>query len=355
MPKPIKSKPVSKEIQNGNLLFIDFHESIAWLKKLKQGLDSYFFDAEYDLFDIEFYLGFPSYIDQSYYGYYEPIFQIDDAEVSAIFIAPGIMNIDQIVACVFHELIHAYAGVYGHASDFKYELNKFKVKSGSDNWEIFDKQDNRAISTILNLIGKPPYGLVNEFDSSILTKVQKKWASSSLNYCPVCFKRNIRLFSELRQKKLCDHTKKSYISLGLPPSYLPSNIFLDADFSWPWYGSLSPMSINHDARVLSLSKELVVLDSFAKRGEVIKIISICPSQNSFKVKNLNGNKWKLTEKYYEAIRVSTDADFDLIVFNFAEKYEKILRIVDNLSVSEFISMVDNIALQKNFVSITTIK
>jgi hypothetical protein len=355
VPKAIKSVPVSTEMSNENLLFIDFHESIAWLKRLKQGLDSYFFDSEYDLFDVEFYLGFPSYIDQNCYGYYEQNFKIDGNEISAIFIAPGIMNIDQIVACVFHELIHAYAGVYGHASNFKNELTKFRVKIGSDSWEIFDHRHQRALSTILNLIGKPPYGLVNEFNSAILSKVQKNWALSSLNYCPVCFKKNIRFFSELRQKKLCDHSKKSHISLGLPPSYLPSNVFLDADFSWPWFGSLSPKLINHEARVVGLSLEIVVLDSFAKRGLRMNIISICPSQNSFKIKNLNGNRWKLIEKHYEAIRVSTDADFDLIIFNFREKYEKILGFKDDVTVSQFIKRVNDITPQRNMISITTLK
>lgn len=355
MPNSLNSFLLDKEPPNDNLQFVCFHESVEWLQKLKQGLDTYFFEGVYDPFDIEFYLGFPSYVDGSYYGYWEPVFQINGDEVSTIFIAPGVMSVDQLVACVFHELIHAYGGVYGHSGEFKAELARFRVSIGPDNWECFEKKDKRAISTILRLIGEPPQGLVNEFSSTLLAKAQIGWAESSINYCPICFKKNIRVFSELRQKKLCSHSKESHMSVRLPPSYLPLNVLLDADHSWPWFGSLSPVEINHKAGITGFSEELIVLDSFSKKGERVNLISMCPSQNSFKVKSLNCNKWKLTEKYRQALRVSTDANFDLIVFNFAEKYDKVLKIDDAKCVSEFIQRVNDIRLQKNLISITTLK
>jgi hypothetical protein len=215
------------------------------MRRLVRGLMMAFIEENYDT-DINFKIlfGAPLGSPKTTMGYCDVE---SDEKDYLIFISPGKMCLDELVATTMHELIHAYCGQMNHKKGFINACQEFGLIYHGDDCDYFSDSSKTKIKHILSVIGLPPKGLTTSLARQIFAPISNIWAKTSTIYCEKCNWSDLLFFSNKRIASICPKCESKKIHEILNhPSMISSDLFSDLPVSSPWCGEISPLPRRND-------------------------------------------------------------------------------------------------------------
>lgn len=238
----------------GEPLWFDSVQCDIWMRRLVRGLMMAFIEEIYDT-DINFKIlfGAPVGNAKNTIGYCDVE---SDEKDYLIFIAPGIMNLDELVATTMHELIHVYCGQMNHKIGFINAFKEFGLIYCNDDSDYFNDSSKIKINYILSVIGLPPKGLTTTLPKKIYSSISSKWVKSSTIYCEKCNWSDILYFSNVKISQVCPKCGSNKIFEILNhPSMIAPEVFNNLPVSFPWCGEISPL---HQKKDLNLTNVYLI-------------------------------------------------------------------------------------------------
>jgi hypothetical protein len=229
----------------GEPLWFDYVQCDIWMRRLVRGLMMAFIEENYDT-DINFKIlfGAPLGSPKTSIGYCD--IESDEKDY-LIFIAPGKMCLDELIATTMHEMIHVYCGQMNHEKGFINACQEFGLIYRGGDSDYFSNSSKIKIKHILSVIGLPPKGLTTSLTQQILAPISNRWAKSSTIYCEKCNWSDVLFFSNLKKSSICPMCGSNKIhEIQNHPSMITSDLFVDLPVSSPWCGDISPYQRRND-------------------------------------------------------------------------------------------------------------
>lgn len=229
----------------GEPLWFDYVQCDIWMRRLVRGLMMAFIEENYDTYiNFKILFGVPLGSSKTYIGYCDVE---SDEEDYLIYIAPGKMCLDELVATTMHELIHTYCGQMNHKQGFINACQEFGLIYRSDDFDYFSDSSKIKIKHILSVIGLPPKGLTTSLARQILAPIYNRWSKSSKIYCEKCNWTDVLFFSNLKKSSICPKCGSNKIhEIQNHPSMIAADLFDDLPVSSPWCGDISPFQRKND-------------------------------------------------------------------------------------------------------------